>query len=247
MAIDAHAHVGQGRYKQLAPEDLLRQMDAHGIDRAVICPVEEYITVGNREGNDFILEQVRQYPDRFLGFAVANPWHGEEAVAELRRALGEGLRGLKLHPVIQGFHVNDALVEPLLDVAAEFGVPVYSHSGTPHYGEPFKLCEAARRYPDVTFILGHGGASDFWNDIPRACTFASNLLLETSRNGPSNFLFWKNHIGVDRIVFGSNAPESQYPLEIASLRDVFDEAELAQVLGGNMARVLGLSGEWVSG
>lgn len=54
MIIDAHAHLGQGRYKSLAPEELLRQMDEHGIDRAVICPVEEQIILHNREGNDFI-------------------------------------------------------------------------------------------------------------------------------------------------------------------------------------------------
>jgi predicted TIM-barrel fold metal-dependent hydrolase len=230
--------VGQGRYKQLDPEELLRQMDTHGIDRAGLCPVEEGIVWKNQEANDFLLAQVQAHPDRFFGFAVANPWHGAEAVSELRRALGEGLVGLKLHPVLQGFHVNDGFVDPLLELVAEFGGLVYSHTGTPHFGEPFKLCEVARRFPDLTFLMGHSGASDFWNDIPRACAFAPNLFLETSRNGPSTFLFWKNQVGLERIVFGSNLPESQYPLELASLRDVFDEAELVPVLGGTMARLL---------
>ncbi len=240
MIIDAHAHVGQGRYKSLAPQELLLQMDEHGIDRAVICPVEEQIILHNRQGNDFLLAQVRKYPTRFVGFAVANPWYGEAAVQELQRALGEGLRGLKLHPTYQGFSMNDPIAYPLVDVAAHQQVPVYVHTGTAHFGEPFKLAELARRYPEVTFIMGHAGASDFWYDLPRCHRFAPNILFETSRNGPANYNHMALNIGTDHLVFGSNAPESTYPLEMASIRDVFTEAaDQDKIFGLNIARALG--------
>jgi len=179
-----------------------------------------------------------------VGFAVANPWYGPQAEEELQRALGEGLRGLKLHPVIQGFSPNDPIVYPLIEVAARAGVPVYVHSGTAHYGEPFKVVELARRYPEVTFIMGHAGASDFWYDLPRCQQFAPNLLFETSRNGPANYHHMMLNLGVDAIVFGSNLPESVYSLELATARDVVTEqADLDKVLGLNMARVLGEVGE----
>jgi uncharacterized protein len=239
MIIDGHAHVGHGRYKSLSPDELLRQMDAHGVDRAVICPVEEQIVVHNRAGNDFILEQVRRHPTRFVGFAVSNPWFDRVSVEEVRRALGEGLRGLKFHPVIQGFSIDDPIVDPLIELAARHRAPVYVHSGTAHFGEPFKVAEAARRHPDVTFIMGHSGASDFWSDIPRCHQFAPNILFETSRNGPANFVHLVQNIGADRLVFGSNAPESLYPLEMASIREAIrDPADLAMILGHNLARVL---------
>jgi predicted TIM-barrel fold metal-dependent hydrolase len=48
-------------------------MDGNGIDRAVICPVEERIILHYRDGNDFIARQARAHPTRFIGFAVANP------------------------------------------------------------------------------------------------------------------------------------------------------------------------------
>ena len=240
MIIDAHAHVGWGRYKLLAPEDLLRQMDANGVERAVICPVEEQIVLHNRQGNNFILAQVRRYPGRFIGFAVANPWYGTAAVEELRRALGEGLRGLKFHPTYQGFAINDAIAYPLIEEAARHGAPIYTHTGTPPFGEPFKVAEAARRYPEVAFIMGHSGASDFWNDIPRCHQFAPNILFETSRNGPGNFGYMLAQVGSDHIVFGSNAPESLYEIEMANIRDVItDKAEQDKVFGLNISRVLG--------
>jgi len=240
MIIDAHAHVGQGRYKSLSGDELLRQMDENNIDRAIICPVEEQITVFNRQGNEDIQVQVHHHLDRFIGFAVANPWFGQNAVDELKRALDVGLRGLKLHPVIQGFSVNDDIIYPLIEVAAHFGVPVYVHTGTAHFGEPFKLVELARCFPQVTFIMGHSGSSDFWSDLARCHQFAPNILFETSRNGPSKYTSLIKHIGVDSIVFGSNAPESLYPLELASIRDVIvDQDKLEKILGLNMKRALG--------
>jgi predicted TIM-barrel fold metal-dependent hydrolase len=240
LIIDAHAHVGIGRYKALTPEDLLHQMDECRIDRAVICPVEEQVVLRNAEGNRFILNQVRRYPTRFVGFAVANPWYGKAAVAELEMALMEGLRGLKFHPTIQGFSINDPIAYPLVEMAALHRIPVYVHTGSPHFGEPFKLTELARRYSEVTFIMGHSGASDFWNDVPRCHRFAPNVLFETSRNGPANYSHMASNIGADYLVFGSNAPESCYSLEIASIRDVFtDRAELDKIFGLNMARALG--------
>ena len=240
MIIDAHAHVGRGRYKSLSPGDLLDQMDANEVDYAVICPVEEQIVLDNRAGNDAILSAVKAHWHRLIGFAVANPWYGRQAEEELQRALAEGLRGLKLHPVLQGFSPNDPLVYPLVEVAARAGIPIYVHSGTAHYGEPFKVAELARCYPKATFIMGHAGASDFWYDLPRCQQFAPNLLFETSRNGPANYNHMLLNLGADAIVFGSNLPESLYALELASARDVVTEgADLDKVLGLNMARALG--------
>jgi predicted TIM-barrel fold metal-dependent hydrolase len=136
--------------------------------------------------------------------------------------------------------MNDPIIYPLIDVVAGHKVPVYAHTGTAHFGEPLKLVELARRYPEVTFIMGHSGASDFWSDLSRCHQFAPNILFETSRNGPSKYTNMVLHIGIDYLLFGSNAPESLYSLELASIRDIFTEpSDLDKILGLNMARVLG--------
>jgi uncharacterized protein len=240
MIIDAHAHVGSGRYKELAPEALLREMDQAEIQTAAICPVEEQIIIENRAGNDYLLKLSRERPSRFLGFAVANPWYGAAAVAELKRALGEGLGGVKFHPVIQGFSINDDIVFPLMDVAASYHVPVYIHSGTPHFGEPFKVVELARRYPETYFLMGHSGFSDFWMDLARCHQFAPNVYFETSRCVPSHLIALLNSVGADHIVFGSNLPESRYSIELESMRDVFtDPVVLDKVLSLNFQKIRG--------
>lgn len=156
MIVDGHCHLGHGRLKRQSADELLREMDRWGVDRAVICPVEEQIILHNHEGNLAMLEAMRAHPDRFVGFAVANPWYGEKAVEELRWALGEGLRGLKLDSARQGFFLCSPLVYPLLEVVAEWGLPVYCHTATPIYALPMQLRWLAAEFPQVPFIMGHG-------------------------------------------------------------------------------------------
>jgi predicted TIM-barrel fold metal-dependent hydrolase len=88
--------------------------------------------------------------------------------------------------------------------------------------------------------MGHSGASDYWSDLGRCHQFAPNIMFETSRNGPSKYTNMALNIGIDYLLFGSNAPESLYSLELASVRDIFTEQnDLDKILGLNMARLLG--------
>ena len=155
--VDAHVHIGEGVQMRHDAESLLRNMDEAGIDFSIVSPMDRHLAVANREGNDLVLQAVKRHPDRLAGMAVANPWFGSGAVAEIRRALGEGLTGVNIHSVYQGFRLADHLVDPILEAAAAWDVPVYAHTGTAGLAEPFHLIELARRFPTVNFLMGHGG------------------------------------------------------------------------------------------
>ena len=241
MILDGHAHVGKGRKKWLEPSQLIDQMDRHGVDKAVVCPIEEHIVIYNKEGNDYILETVRSFPDRLIGFASVNPWFGAPALEELRRAIGEGLRGLKLNSCLQGFHITDEILYPLVEQAAELRIPIYFHTGTMVCAEPFQLAYLARRYPQVKFIMGHAGASDFWNDVIPATRRTPNLYLETSKTTPVTIMGMIEGESAlhERVVFGSNLPTSSYPLELAKVREaICDKDLLEQIMGKNMMALL---------
>jgi uncharacterized protein len=236
--IDAHVYLGQGEHLQFTEKELLDQMDEAGVALAVVCPVDRCLAVHNQEGNDLMLEAVQRHPDRLVGMAAANPWYGQAAVRELRRALEAGLAGLMLHSLYQGFRLSDPLVDPLLEVAAEYGVPVYVHTGTAGVAEPLHAAELARRFPRINFIMGHAGSSDYGEDAVYAMGFADNLWMETSRNGPGNYNFFKLRGLAPRIVFGSSAPEYIPAIEIETLCDVFTApAEQEAILSENTRSV----------
>ena len=241
MIVDAHCTIGFGRHFQFSARELVQQMDQAGINRAVVGPVDEHITVYNREGNLFIREAVDSYPDRLVGFATANPWYGAPAVNELRRAFDDGLRGLTLNTALQGYFIHDELVHPLIQVAAEYKAPVYFHTATPIFALPFQLAELARCFPQVNFIMGHLGAADFWTDVVPAASQSPNIYLETSiRSGVATIWNAVKGVGAERVLFGSSAPESEPDIELAKMRLVgLSPDEESLVLGVNMLRLLG--------
>ena len=241
MIVDAHCTIGFGRHIRFSAADLVQKMDLAQIDRAIIGPVDEHITVYNREGNNFILEAIRTFPGRLIGFATANPWYGVPAVTELRRAFDAGCRGLTLNTAIQGYFIHDELVHPLIQVAAEYQAPVYFHTATPIFALPFQLAELARNFQEVNFIMGHLGAADFWTDVVPAASLSPNIYLETSlRSGVATIRNAVNAVGAERVLFGSSAPESEPEIELAKMHLVdlpLDQERL--VLGENILRLLG--------
>jgi len=238
--VDAHCHIGQGRFKRLTATQLLAEMDARGVDQAVVCPVEEYITVFNREGNDYILRAVKEHPDRLIGFATVNPWYGEGAIKELRRAVNEGLRGLKLHSALQGYFINDDLVYPVIEAAAELGIPVYFHTGTPIYALPLQLRYLAADFPEVDFIMGHAAYADFWLDLLPAARGLTNIYIETSLRASTQMLQSAvDDLGPHRIMFGSDSPASSIKVELAKIEALDLDAKAREmVLGGTILSVL---------
>ena len=73
-----------------------------------------------------------RYPDRFIGFCRVDPRQGDDAVTELRRCvLRQGLRGLFLHPIEEGYTINDTPAVQLVREAGSLGVPVVVAAGYP--------------------------------------------------------------------------------------------------------------------
>jgi predicted TIM-barrel fold metal-dependent hydrolase len=213
-------------------------MDRAGVERAVVSTVDEFIAVSNREGNDEILRAVSAHPDRLTGLAAVNPWFREKGVAELSRCLEAGLSGLKLNSHLQGFVLSDPLVHPLVETCRRFAVPLYAHTGTPVVAEPFQLAELARTFPDVPMVLGHMGYTDFWYDAVPAALQAENIYLETSLIDIMNIRTAIEKVGAERILFGSDFPESDLSLELEKMSLVeMNDDDRRRILGENAAKL----------
>lgn len=243
MIIDAHVRLGRGREVVLERDDLLATMDRLGIERALVAPDERCIAVDNREGNELVAAAAAASGGRLMPYAVANPWRGARAVDELRRARDAGARALCVDSVLQGFDLLDGMLDPLVELAADAGWFVYVRTGTPPNALPLPLASLARRFPEVAFVMGRSGATDFWIDAAPALRHAPNLYGDTCYapwDTVLSALAADPEIGAPRLVFSTDAP---YTVPEAELRRVVDwpitEAERAEVLGGVVARLLG--------
>lgn len=241
MKIDAHVRIGASREASLTAEELLSTMDSLGIDRALIAPSEAQIAYANRDGNAATAAAAAASGGRLAPYAVATPWR-LDAVDELARARDAGAVALALDPVLQGFDVLDGLADPLIQFAADAGWPVYIRTGTPPTALPLPVASLARRYPEVAFIMGRSGATDFWIDAAPALVHAPNLYADTSYAPWDTVLseFARNPaIGTDRVVFSTDAPYTVPNAELKRVTDwTIDDDQRAAVLSGTISRLL---------
>lgn len=242
MIVDAHVRLGAGRDAALDRATLISTMDTLGIGAALMSPAERHIAYHNREGNALTTDVAAMSGGRLLAYAVANPWRGAEALTELAWAAGRGAVALAVDPTLQGFDLLDGLVDPLLRFAAARDWPVYVRTGTPPAALPLPLAELARRHPDVAFIMGRSGGTDFWIDAAPALHRAPNLYADTAyapRDSILSAFAADPVIGARRVVFSTDAPYTVPHIELARVTDwPLPDSGRAAVLGGTIQRLV---------
>jgi uncharacterized protein len=240
MIIDAHTTLGLVDDAPATAEQLVAQMDEAGVDVALVHPDPRETAVAHWAGHDRLLSVCSAFPGRLFCYATANPWFGEAAVVEVARALDAGAAALALHPFLQGFQPIDRVVDPLLRVAEERGVPVYVHSGTPVASTPFQVGVMARRFPTVAFILGRSGKTDFKADALEVLAQHDNVYGDTSHDFPlTGMAAQLAAAGGSRLVFTSDFPFSDVRHEVRRVRELpVDQPTLDAVLGLTMKSLL---------
>lgn len=239
--IDGYTTPGTERETKLSPENLLREMDRAGIERAVIAPQDREIAIRNREGNARILDMARESGGRFIPACSVNPWHGLEAISLLDEAAEKGAKILVLAPSLQGFILTDEVTDELMARAGDLRLPVYIHTGPHCSAGPSQVVLVAQRFPETQFILGHGGTTDHAYDmspILRAHR-SENLWFELSFIRPWAVPSMLEICGSDRFVYGSSAPRQSQAFELQYLREAMPIEDYPGPYGGNLRRLLG--------
>ena len=189
-AVDYHQHLVSATFAPIVgyPERdgaaLIAQMDAAGIERAVVLSVGYSLAderkglpepdVRTREENDWTAAQVAAGGGRLIGFCSANPQR-DAALAELERCLAlPGMAGIKLHLGNSGISLRDAehyaRIAAIFDLAQRRGAALSVHMrarGGLNYGaEDARLfLQLLARAPDVDVIAAHlGGAGPGYPD-----------------------------------------------------------------------------------
>lgn len=208
MTIDFHVHRPSRRglwgLEDYPPDAYLELMDAMGVDSSVILPLDGLVHDA-RTGNDEVAAWCAAEPERLVPYCTVAP-REPGAAAELRRCVEElGMRGLKLHPWLQGFHPLEAFMDPVCREAARLGVPVLLHDGTPPYSTPLQIARLAARHPEVRFVLGHGGLYDLWPEAIAAVRRHPNVYACMTSLHPQAMRHLVRALPADRLLFGTDA------------------------------------------
>jgi predicted TIM-barrel fold metal-dependent hydrolase len=232
---------------QLDAAEALAGMDAVGTDVAIAAPMHPH-RGDFTAANDALAEVASKSDGRLIPLCRVDPWEGQAAIGELRRAVGDGARGLFLHPSEERFRINDdILVRPIVECAAELAVPVMVAAGYHLFAEPLQLGAAAEWTPDNTFVLTNGGQFNISGMSQFDAQLAlgnANVHVHTSGMYREDFLEGVvAKFGPERLLFATAAPlfTSEYERLRVELAH-FTAAEAELILGGNTARIFGLDG-----
>ena len=246
MVIDFHTHLGL--FSPAGSESIVEHVAAlrgMGVDKAAVSSVDALLSscTDHRKANDDLVRTLKGYEEMYYSFAVVNPLFGRAACDEVRRAVEVlGMRGLKLHPWLQGFSVSQEYMHPVIETCVDLDVPVLFHDGTPPYGTPFQIADLARRYPEAKIVLGHSGLNDLWKNALKAALKYENVYLCLC--GPPMLALQRiaERVPADRLLFGSDFMGRNEGTLAYRLQKIFrlriSEEDRAQILSGTAVRMM---------
>ena len=241
--IDMHAHYGPylGIYfPQPEAEGMLRTMDRCGVECAVMSG--HHALAEPAAGNEEIEHVVRDHPGRFFGYRVVNPHDPDQVARQIERfPQASGFVGFKFHPSWHAYRVTDPGYVPGLEYAQEHRLLVLSHTwGNREYDNPRMFDDLAASYPDVTFLLAHGGYGD-WEAAIEVAGKHDNVYIELTAVYEVGGYVEKavREIGSEQIVFGDDLPwfDPHYGIGCICFARVADE-DRHNILHRNAERLL---------
>ncbi|MDX1548569.1 MAG: amidohydrolase family protein [Rhodothermales bacterium] len=232
-------------------EHMIRRNRRLGIDR-FCCSSWIGIWIDYRRGNELIHDLTRRYPDDVIGYATIDPKKCDDLAADVRRCHDVyGFPGLKPYNPRVGLPYNSPLYDPWYEKGNALGGFVKLHQTA--LGDDYldEIADLAGRFPNMRYLLAHSAWT--WGVARERAAFAHahpNVYLDLTFTSVLHGVveYFVEEGLADRVLFCTDAPmRDPIPQFGWVVYSRIPEAARAQILGGNMLRVLAHAGVDVSG
>jgi uncharacterized protein len=231
---DTHVHVGRDADgHELDVTSLVADLDAWGLAGAVIFPANDPGPDGQfAAANRQVTAAATRQPERLIPFCRLDP--NGDFEASLEHWFAAGARGVKLHPVAQGFRPESPGCIRLVAHATKRGMPVLIHAGYGARPLAGPLSALAEGVPEARIILAHGGRGDA---RALAAAFAGHAAVrfDTSLATLGDLV----EIPPEQLLFGSDRPYGDHAsalhlVGLASAIAGWSAEQLGAVMGRNL-------------
>lgn len=247
IILDGHAHIGEyANFYMNMPDaaSMVSVMDRIGMQAAIVS-ANASISSNNEYGNEMVLQAVRAFPGRILGYVVANPWETEDMERTLNHYLDQpGFVAIKIHPELHDdCPMRGPRYAPMWVVAAERRVPVLFH--TYFGGDTLEdIANLAIQYPTVPLLVGHALQDKSLDAMVELANSLPNIYIDLSVPeifGLTEF-FYAALDDLGKLIFGTDFPWGNCHFRVGAViyARIPEEAK-RKVLGENMASLLGIS------
>jgi len=252
--------VDEDTYAGVSLDDMLRRMDAAGIEQAFLIaarsgpaghPASQHIPY------ELVADAVKAHPNRFHGLAGLDPTQGMAQVRELTHAI-ENLGFIGAHSYPHWFELppDHAKYYPLYAKCVELDVPIQLQVGQSlvysknfprrSVGRPITLDAVACDFPELKIIGIHVGIP--WAEEMIAMAWKhENVFIggdaHSPKYWPQSFVQYLNSYGQDKVIFGTDFPVLGFERTMREIDDLgLKPAVRRKFLRDNVARIYGLDG-----
>jgi hypothetical protein len=243
--------------KLATAEDLVAAMDRDGVDVSVALNIAWSSADLCARTNDYIMETTALHPGRVVGFGTVPMGSVDLALREIERCARGGMKGIgemRLDPgLLESSDIGP--VDEIVRAVVAHGLFLLLHCSEPvghaYPGKgdttPERLYPLIERFPGLKLICAHwGGGLPFYALMPEVARGLANVSFDTAASPylyrPQIYEEVVRILGARHIVFGSDYPLLSAARLLGEIRALHLPAETErEILGGNAARLLGLS------
>jgi predicted TIM-barrel fold metal-dependent hydrolase len=223
-------------------DDLLARGAKAGVDHFI---VQSVATTPKQVAsiNRFIAEEVEKSGGKFTGLGTLHP-DSEDQEGDVAHLIELGLHGVKLHPDIQQFKIDDYRCLKIYELCEKHKLPILMHTGDYRYdfSNPNRLVPILQIYTDLVIVGAHFGGWSIWDEAShKLCNF-KNFYVDCS----SSFPYLKKETAKkiierytpDRVLFGTDYPMWSPKAELDTFLCLnLSEEDNKKILSGNAEKV----------
>ncbi len=241
-------------------ENVLKNMEAGGIDRTVMVNFAPPKII--HQNNIWTLETAKNSEGKLIPLVSFHPEMAGTLTEHLENYIKLGAKGIKLHPMAQGFDVRDERLDSLLKTCNEKHFTILIHCGRVsnarlnEFSDFECILPVIQKYPELPIILAHMADGNVERCLEVSKKY-NNVYFDTSIvitgypeimdvNEPSwpddkEVISIINEIGAEKVVFGSDFPWGSPIHDLVRIMNFnLDNSQKELIFSGNAKRLFGL-------
>ncbi len=259
--IDAHCHIYPDKIAQKASDStgnfykipslldgktstLLEHGKMAGFDHYI---VQSVATTPKQVSsiNNFIANSVAESEGKFTGLGTLHP-DSEDIKADVDELISLGLKGVKLHPDIQQFKIDDYRMLKIYELC-EGKLPVLIHTGDSRYdySNPNRMMPILDIYENLTVIGAHFGGWSVWEEATNVLSKYKNFYVDCSSSlyamTPQKAKELIMAYGTHKVLFGTDYPMWKPEEELEKFLKIdLTEQQREDILYNNTAKLFNI-------
>ena len=266
MRVDVHTHVYPDRIAEVITQIMSRDfgydavtsatvdaikthMRESGVDKSIVLGVTERVDQV-RGANDWLISI---QDDMLVPFGAIHP-DLEDKPGEVRLLRENGIKGIKLHPIMNQFYPDDPKMFPVYEEMGETmvleihsGKWPHTKPGDPLYAAPERVMNVVRQFPKLKVIALHLGGFYMLDEAERELIGRDNVLIDTTwppsikEVGVKTLTTIINKHGINKVCFGTDFPLASQSADAEFIESLaISDADKEKILGENARELIGL-------